>query len=109
MSGLPYKIGNKLCKEHDINPTEPSTVKGKWDALKKSALKYSASDETPIDLFYRAHKMDVPKEKESGPSKKILQRPADSKPAKSNKDVDDLAKMLSDLQIQQLEAQQQMT
>ena len=108
LSGLPFKIGNRLCKEHDIDPTEPTTAKNKWEDLRKSALKYSASEETPMDLFRKAHQMDGPAPGEPSAPRTILQRSAESK-ARPDRDVDELAKILSDLRIQQLEAQQQMT
>jgi len=96
------RIGDKLCKRCNIDIDEPATTTNVWNTLKTEALKICTREDSQMNKLWKS-KM----------SEKALPRPErKQKPEvmKSNKpeSMDEVTKMMKELQIRQLEAQKRM-
>ena len=64
------KIGDKLCKRCKIDIKDPTTTTGKWNSLRKEALKVSTKDDSQMSRLWNVKQID-----DSGSSPVKLERP----------------------------------
>ena len=104
------RIGNKLCKKCDIDLDDPTTITDAvFENLKEEALTMCAEKDDQMSKLWRqvdlssqnAHRDD--KRQDRKEKKKEKQEEGGKK-----NEVDDLASMMKDLRIYQLEAQRKM-
>jgi len=98
-------IGDKLCKRSNIDIDEPATTTNVWNTLKTEALKICTWEDSQMNKLWKS-KM----------SEKALPRPEWKQPERKQKpevvkkpeSMDEITKMMKELQIRQLEAQKRM-
>ena len=49
------KIGNKLCKRCKIDIEDPTTTTGKWNNIRKEALKVSTKDDSQMSRLWKVN------------------------------------------------------
>jgi len=101
------RIGDKLCKRCkrcNINIDEPATPSNVWNILKTEALKICTREDSQINKLWKSKMRDekalpLPEQKQKLEAK-----------VKSNKpeSMDEVTKIMKELQIRQLEAQKRM-
>jgi len=99
------RIGDKLCKRCNIDIDEPATTTNVWNTLKTEALKICTREDSQMNKLWKS-KM----------SEKALPRPERKQPERKQKpevvkkpeSMDEVTKMMKELQIRQLEAQKRM-
>ena len=62
--------GDKLCKRCTIDIEDPTTTAGKWNNLRKEALKVSTKDDSQMSRLWKVKQID-----DSGSSPVRLERP----------------------------------
>jgi len=98
------RIGDKLCKRCNIDIDEPATTTNVWNTLKTEALKIYTREDSQMNKLWKSKMSEkaLPRPERKQPERK--QKP---EVGKSNKpeSIDEVTKMMKELQIRQLEAQ----
>jgi len=93
------RIGDNLCKRCSIDIDEPATTTKVWNTLKTEALKICTREDSQMNKIWKSKMRDekaLPR-----PERKQKQKPEVVKKPKS---MDEVTKMMKELQIRQLEA-----
>jgi len=99
------RIGDKLCKRCNINIDELATTTNVWNILKTEALKICTREDSQMNKLWKSKMRDGGEKALPRPERKQKQKPEVVKKPES---IDEVTKMMKELQIQQLEAQKRM-
>ena len=102
------KIGDELCKKCEIDLDNPATTQNVFSNLRKEVLAICANEDSQMkkrrkqmSVYDAEREKPKEKEKEKERKRKVDEKKVNEKP---KDDIDDLANMMKDLKIYQLEA-----
>ena len=104
-------IGDKLCKRCKIDIEDPTTTTGKWNNLRKEALKVSTTDDSQMSRLWKVKQID---DSGSRPVKweRPIERPTTRTPdrieRKKPEDLDLVTQLMKELRLSQAEAQKRL-
>jgi len=107
------KIGDKLCERCKIDIDDTSSTAHVWSELKKEALNMCTKDDSQMSKLWKTKKqletspvMPIPKMREGQQPRLEEVGPTLSSRGRSGGPVDEVTKMMKDLQLSQVEAQE---
>jgi len=104
------RIGDKLCKRCNIDIDEPATTTNVWNTLKAEALKIWSREDSQMNKLWKSKMRDVGEKALPRPEREQPEQKQKPEVVKSNKlgSMDEVTKMMKELQIRQLEAPKRM-
>ena len=102
------KIEDKLCKRFKTDIEDPTTATGKWNNLRKEALKVSTKDDSQMSRLWKVKQIDDSGSR-SVKLERPMERPTTSAPdrieRKKPEDLDSVTQLMKELRLSQDEAQ----
>ena len=105
------KIEDKLCKRFKTDIEDPTTATGKWNNLRKEALKVSTKDDSQMSRLWKVKQIDDSGSR-SVKLERPMERPTTSAPdrieRKKPEDLDSVTQLMKELRLSQDEAQKRL-